>query len=65
MSGAEDRALVEQELRIELMATQIEHYKSQIKWEPWKVIILAIGAGAAFATAFIAASTAVLHAIAH
>ncbi len=65
MAETDALAHIEQELRIELMTTQIEHFKSQIKWEPWKVVILALGTGAAFATAFIAAATAVLHVIAH
>jgi len=46
------------------MTTQIEHFKSQIKWEPWKVVILALSAGAAFATACIATITVVLHSMA-
>ncbi len=29
------------------MAIQIEHYKSQVKWEPWKAMAVAAGAGAA------------------
>ncbi len=64
MAETDDPAHIEQELRIELMTTQIEHFKSQIRWEPWTVVILALGAGAALATAFIAAA-AVLHVIAH
>jgi hypothetical protein len=62
---SDELADAEQKLRIELMSVQIEHYKSQIKWEPWKVVILAIGAGAAFATAFIAVATVVLHTLSH
>jgi hypothetical protein len=38
---------LEHELRVELMTIQTEHYKSVVKWEPWKAMAVAAGAGAA------------------
>ena len=51
---------LEQQLRIELMTVQIEHYKEQLKWEPWKVVALAFGAGAAFTSAVLGILTLVV-----
>jgi hypothetical protein len=59
MDDAGDR---ERELRIELMTIQIEHYKQQIRWEPWKAMAIAFGAGAAVMGAAVALVTAVLRA---
>lgn len=50
----------EKQLRIELMVVQIEHYKTQIKWEPWKAMAVAAGAGAGAMAAMVALSTAIL-----
>lgn len=55
-----DTEQAERELRIELMTTQIEHYRQQIRWEPWKVVTLSIGAGAALMGAAVALATIVL-----
>jgi hypothetical protein len=58
MSQAADD--LEKQLRMELMAVQIEHFKNQIKWEPWKVVAISLGAGAALMGAAVALATAVL-----
>jgi hypothetical protein len=48
---------LEHELRIELMAVQTEHFKSQVKWEPWKAMAVAAGAGAGLMAAVIGVLT--------
>jgi hypothetical protein len=55
----------ERQLRIALMTIQIEHLKGQIRWEPWKAMALAFGAGAAFTGALVAMITALLRALGH
>ena len=54
----------EQRLRIELMAADIENkradtdYKrTMMRWEPWKAMAVAAGAGATFTLAMIALAT--------
>jgi hypothetical protein len=42
MSDADD----ERYLRIDLMQTQIELYKAQLRWEPWKALAAMIAASA-------------------
>lgn len=37
---------VEHELRINLMQTQIELYKAQLRWEPWKALAAMVAAAA-------------------
>ena len=51
----------ERQLRIALMTVQIEHYQQQIKWEPWKAMAVAFGAGAAFMGAMVALFGLILH----
>ena len=58
MSDANDE---ERELRIKLMTVQIEHYQQQIKWEPWKAMAIAFGAGAAFMGAVVGFISLILH----
>lgn len=55
---------IEQQLRIELMAADIENkradtdYKrTMMRWEPWKAMAVAAGAGATFTLAMIALAT--------
>jgi hypothetical protein len=38
----------ERELRINLMQTQIELYKAQLRWEPWKALAAMVAAAAVF-----------------
>lgn len=47
------------------MAAQTEHFKSQVKWEPWKAMAVAAGAGSGVTVALIAIATLVLKAISH
>ncbi len=58
LSQAQDD--LEHELRVELMTIQTEHYKSQVKWEPWKAMAVAAGAGAAVMGAAIGIMTLVV-----
>lgn len=51
----------ERELRMALMTIQIEHYQQQIKWEPWKALAIAFGAGAAFMGAVVGLIGLILH----
>ncbi len=39
------------------MAVQTEHFKSQVKWEPWKAMAVAAGAGAGLMAAVIGVLT--------
>jgi hypothetical protein len=32
-------------MRIELMAIQTEHFKTEVRWKPWKAMAVAAGAG--------------------
>jgi hypothetical protein len=43
------------------MTVQIEHYQQQIKWEPWKAMAIAFGAGAAFMGAAVGLLGLILH----
>jgi hypothetical protein len=61
MAIADER---EQDLRIELMAADIENkradtdYKrTMMRWEPWKAMAVAAGAGATFTLALLALAT--------
>jgi hypothetical protein len=38
----------ERELRANLMQTQIELYKAQLRWEPWKALAAMVAAAAVF-----------------
>lgn len=53
MSGTED---TERKLRIDLMQTQIELYKAQLRWEPWKALAAMVAASAVFAGSVLALS---------
>jgi hypothetical protein len=53
MSDAEDE---ERALRINLMQTQIELYKAQLRWEPWKALAAMAAAAAVFAGSVLALS---------
>ncbi len=44
------------------MAVQTEHFKTQVKWEPWKAMAVAAGAGAGLMAAAIGAVTLLLRA---
>jgi len=43
------------------MAVQTEHFKMQIKWEPWKAMAVAAGAGSGLTLAIVGIITFVLH----
>ena len=62
MTLTPEQELLEHELRIELMAVQTEHFKTQVKWEPWKAMAVAAGAGAGLMAAAIGAVTLLLRA---
>ena len=62
MALTPEQELLEHELRIELMAVQTEHFKTQVKWEPWKAMAVAAGAGAGLMAAAIGAVTLLLRA---
>ncbi len=53
MSDAEDE---ERALRINLMQTQIELYKAQLRWEPWKALAAMVAASAVFMGGVLAVS---------
>jgi hypothetical protein len=46
----------ERELRINLMQTQIELYKAQLRWEPWKALAAMVAAAAVFMGGVLAVS---------
>ena len=52
MSATDD----ERELRINLMQPQIELYKAQLRWEPWKALAAMVAAAAVFAGSVLALS---------
>lgn len=54
MSTSEEE---ERELRGNLMQTQIELYKAQLRWEPWKALAAMVAAGAVFAGGVLAVSS--------
>ncbi len=60
-----DQELLEHEMRIALMAVQTEHFKSQVRWEPWKAMAVAAGAGAGLMAAAIGGITLLLHLAGH
>ena len=62
MALTPEQELLEHELRTELMAVQTEHFKTQVKWEPWKAMAVAAGAGAGLMAAAIGAVTLLLRA---
>lgn len=45
------------------MSIQIEHFKTQVRWEPWKAMAIAAGAGAGVMGAIIAIVTLLLRSI--
>jgi hypothetical protein len=51
-----DPADEEHDLRINLMQTQIELYKAQLRWEPWKALAAMIAAAAVFMGGVLAVS---------
>jgi hypothetical protein len=46
----------ERELRINLMQTQIELYKAQLRWEPWKALAAMVATAAVFMGGVLAVS---------
>jgi hypothetical protein len=52
----DDGADAERELRINLMQTQIELCKAQLRWEPWKALATMIATSAVFAGSVLALS---------
>jgi hypothetical protein len=55
-----DQELLEHELRVELMSIQKQLFDAQLKWEPWKAMAVAAGAGAALMGALIGIITAIV-----
>jgi phage baseplate assembly protein W len=53
MSDAADE---ERELRINLMQTQIELYKAQLRWEPWKALAAMVATAAIMGGTIVALS---------
>ena len=60
MPLTQDQEDLEHQLRVELMTIQIEHFKTQVRWEPWKAMAIAAGAGAALMGAVIGLLTLIL-----
>ncbi len=60
-----DQELLEHRMRVELMAIQTKHFETQVRWEPWKAMAVAAGAGAGVMAALIGTITLVLHSIGH
>ncbi len=58
-----DQELLEHEIRVELMAIQTKYSETQVRWEPWKAMAAAAGAGAGIMAALIGIITLVLHAM--
>ena len=48
-----DQEVLEHERRLELMSVHIEHFKTQVRWEPWKAMAVAAGAGSGITLAVI------------
>jgi hypothetical protein len=44
-------------LRIMLMQTQVELYRAQLRWEPWKALAAMVAASAVFAGSVLAVSS--------
>ena len=45
------------------MIVQTEHFKTQVRWEPWKAMAVAAGAGSGITLAIIGAVTLLLRAL--
>lgn len=60
-----DQELLERERWLELMSIQIEHFKTQVRWEPWKAMAVAAGAGSGITLAIIGIITLLLRAAGH
>ena len=56
---------LEHSMRVELMSVQTEHFKSQVRWEPWKAMAVAAGAGSGITVAIIGIITLLLRAYGH
>jgi hypothetical protein len=57
---SDDLELEERRLRMELMRADIDLKREQTRWEPWKALATAFGAGLAFASAFLALAAWIL-----
>jgi len=53
---------LEHKLRVDLMKVQTENFKVQLTLEPWKLLALGIGAGAALMGAAVGIATFILRA---
>ena len=62
MPLSQDQDEREHASRVELMTVQIEHFKTQVRWEPWKAMAVAAGAGAGITAAIIGVITLLLRA---
>ena len=60
-----EQELLEHEMRVELVAVRTEHFKSQVRWEPWKAMAVAAEAGSGITVAIIGVITLLLHAFGH
>ena len=60
-----DQELLEHRMRVELMAIQTKHFETQVKWEPWKAMAIAAGAGAGLMAAAIGGMTLLLRTTGH
>ncbi len=60
-----DQELLKHKMRVELMAIRTKHFETQVRWEPWKAMAVAAGAGAGVMAALIGVITLVLHSIGH
>ena len=47
------------------MSVQTDHFKSQVRWEPWKAMAVAAGAGSGITVAIIGIITLLLRAYGH
>ena len=47
------------------MKTQTEHFATQIRWEPWKAMAVAAGAGSGLTLAIIGALTFLIRSFGH
>jgi len=65
MALTSEQETLEHQLRIELMTVQTEHFRTQIKWEPWKAMAVAAGAGSGLTLAIIGVVTALFRAMGH
>lgn len=60
MSLTAEQEELEHQLRVELMVVQTEHFKTQVRWEPWKAMATAAAAGSGFTLAVVGIATALL-----